>query len=242
MISNERKASLEAACAPWGDSDVRKVTCEEQLAAANLEIGSFDVYNLYDTCAGDTATPPKKRLLRDWNRLLDVNEIEVEGDAPPREPQLGAAVNDYPCGGDRAARQWLSTAEVAAALNVKAGTPGMRYQKGPMSFSGNLLPLYAELMKKYRMLIYSGDTDACVPTWGTVDWIDSLNLTVAKGWRPWKSAHLDGSNLQRAGYVKEYAVNNFTFATVQGAGHMVPTYKPHFALTLISKWLAGESL
>ena len=28
-----------------------------------------------------------------------------------------------------------------------------------MSFSGNLLPLYAKLMSKYRILIYSGDTD-----------------------------------------------------------------------------------
>lgn len=49
----------------------------------------------------------------------------------------------------------------AEALHVKAGKGGMRYKKGPMSFSGNLLPLYSELMKKYRMLIYSGDTDAC---------------------------------------------------------------------------------
>ena len=37
-----------------------------------------------------------------------------------------------------------------------------------------------------------------------------------------------GAPKQRAGYVKSYAVNNFTFATVQGAGHLVPTYKPKF--------------
>jgi carboxypeptidase C (cathepsin A) len=110
-----------------------------------------------------------------------------------------------------------------------------------MDFSGNLLPLYSSLMKKYRILIYSGDVDACVPTWGTVDWIDSLNLTVTAPWKPWLAPHLDGTRAQRAGYVKAYA-HNFTFATVQGAGHMVPTYKPHFALTMISKWLAGEPL
>ena len=131
---------------------------------------------------------------------------------------------------------------VADALHVKPGVGGMRYQKGPMTFSGNLLPLYASLMKKYRILIYSGDTDACVPTWGTVDWIDSLNLTVTKPWRPWVSSHLDGAEgVQRAGYVKDFAYN-FTFATVQGAGHLVPTYKPHFALTMISKWLLGKPL
>ena len=48
--------------------------------------------------------------------------------------------------------------------------------------------------------------------------------------------------MQRAGYVKNYGVNNFTFATVQGAGHLVPTYKPKFALTMLTKWLKGEPL
>jgi carboxypeptidase C (cathepsin A) len=120
----------------------------------------------------------------------------------------------------------------------------MRYNKGPMDFSGNLLPLYDTLLRKYRMLIYSGDTDACVPTWGTVDWIDSLNLPVKKEWRQW-TAPLTSSpdaKRQRAGYVKDYAVNNFTFATVQGAGHMVPTYKPNFALQMLSRWLEGKPL
>ena len=39
-----------------------------------------------------------------------------------------------------------------------------------------------------------------------------------------------------------YKVNNFTFATVKGAGHEVPRYKPRFALTLLEKFLAGEQI
>jgi len=227
-----------------GQRHVLKDACRKELAAANGEIGNFDIYNIYDTCAGDTWDRP----LSEWNAALATTEIDAQADvAPPAHPQLrqrnqvGAALNDYPCGGDRATSDWLSIPAVAAALHVKPGVGGMRYQKGPMTFSGNLLPLYASLMKKYRMLIYSGDTDACVPTWGTVDWIDSLNLTVTNEWRPWLSAHLDGKTAQRAGYVKNYA-HNFTFATVQGAGHLVPTYKPNFALTMVSKWLAAEPL
>jgi len=267
MISNQRFAALERACAPWGNDDVKKPKCMLELAAANSEIGNFDVYNIYDTCAGDTTQAGGAssssvansqgqwdRTLAEWNEAMAQEEVDVANDvATPAHPQLirhdtqspqdtvGAALNDYPCGGDRATRAWLNTPGVAEALHVKAGKGGMRYKKGPMSFSGNLLPLYSELMKKYRMLIYSGDTDACVPTWGTIDWIDSLDLTVVSPWKPWRSEHLDGSAKQRAGYVKTYA-HNFTFATVQGAGHLVPTYKPHFALTMISKWLAGEPL
>lgn len=249
MISNLRWAALVKNCAPWGNDDVRKTGCVLQLAAAEEEIGRFDVYNIYDTCAGDTSQWNRK--LSEWNEAMAAETIVVDDAASATaHPQLiqrknggalGAALNDYPCGGDRATRQWLQSDGVADALHVKAGLSGMRYHKGPDTFSGNLLPLYASLMKKYRMLIYSGDTDACVPTWGTVDWIDSLNLTVKKPWKPWSAQHLDSTGMQRAGYVKEYA-HNFTFATVQGAGHLVPTYKPHFALTMISKWLAGEPL
>jgi len=248
MISNERYASATQRCKPWSDTSVRRPACSAELDAANKEIGNFDIYNIYDTCAGDTDW---SRSLSEWNAALATREVVVpRGVTTAAHPQLtgrqrggelGAAVNDYPCGGSRAVRAWLENDEVAAALHVRPGRNGMRYHKGPMTFSGNLLPLYADLMKKYRMLIYSGDTDACVPTWGTVDWIDSLDLTVTKPWSPWLSTHLDGTAKQRAGYVKEYQYN-FTFATVQGAGHLVPTYKPTFALTMISKWLAGESL
>jgi hypothetical protein len=35
---------------------------------------------------------------------------------------------------------------------------------------------------------------------------------------------------------------HFKFATVQGADHMVPTYKPGFALALIEKFLKDEEL
>ena len=49
-----------------------------------------------------------------------------------------------------------------------------------------------------------------------------------------------GAAEQRAGYVVDYDVNDFKFVTVQGAGHMIPLYKPYFALTMISKFLKNE--
>ncbi len=54
---------------------------------------------------------------------------------------------------------WLNIPSVMQALHVKANNKGMIYQKT----AGNLLPLYAQLIAKYRILIYSGDVDACVP-------------------------------------------------------------------------------
>lgn len=48
-----------------------------------------------------------------------------------------------------------SEPSVMEALHVIPGTVGMTYHKT----AGDLMPLYSDLMKKYQVLIYSGDTD-----------------------------------------------------------------------------------
>ena len=138
---------------------------------------------------------------------------------------------------------WLGQEDVAAALhvNLTMASKGMTYIWGPSEFSGDLRPLYAELLQKYRMMIYSGDTDACVPFWGTEQWVRELGLPVKEPWHQWVSPLEAGGSPQRAGYAIDYDANDFKFVTVQGAGHMVPTYKPYFALTLITKFLNNES-
>jgi len=67
-----------------------------------------------------------------------------------------------------------------------------------------------------------------VPYWGTEEWVRELGFPVKKDWRQWQSPVTEGGSPQRAGYVVDYETGktNFKFATVQGAGHMVPTYKP----------------
>ena len=61
---------------------------------------------------------------------------------------------------------YLALPAVMSALHVKANNKGMIYTRN----AGDLLPLYAQLIAKYRILIYSGDVDACVPYWGTEEW------------------------------------------------------------------------
>jgi carboxypeptidase C (cathepsin A) len=45
---------------------------------------------------------------------------------------------------------------------------------------------------------------------------------------------------QVAGYVVQYA--GLSYATIRGAGHMVPTNKPAQALWMFQRFLAGEEL
>jgi len=140
------------------------------------------------------------------------------------------------CGARGYSEVWLSDASVQAALHVTAanvstwsGCAGIKYNKTVDS----LLGLYPTLIKAYKVLVYSGDVDACVPYNGSEEWTRNLGLPVSEAWRPWLV------NNQVAGYVTVYSANSFTFLTVKGAGHMVPEYQPEAALNMITRWTAG---
>lgn len=79
------------------------------------------------------------------------------------------------------------------------------------------------------MMVYSGDVDAIVPVTGTRRWIDSLGLKETKPWRPWK---VDD---QVGGFRHDF--KGLHFATVRGAGHMVPYTQPQRALALFQAFL-----
>ncbi|KAH7689935.1 Peptidase S10 serine carboxypeptidase protein [Dioscorea alata] len=87
----------------------------------------------------------------------------------------------------------------------------------------------------YRALVYSGDHDLAVPHIGTQTWIRSLNYSIIDDWRSWFSGG------QVAGYTRTYA-NNLTFATIKGAGHTAPEYKPRESLAMVKRWLSNQPL
>ena len=244
---------IKKACGNFSDEAVKNAECEKLLAEMNKKMGTFDIYNIYDTCGQDSTMS-----YFDMKEKMSAQIVEVTDEtSSAKHPQLttkkskkehdssntdlSGALNDYACGGGNAAGKWLGQDDVAAALHVKTGTKGMKYNWGPYKVSGDLRPLYKELAQKYRMLIYSGDVDACVPYWGTEEWTRELGFKVKTDWHPWMAEHLNRPGMLRAGYAIEYDTPaQFQFITVQGAGHLVPTFKPHFALTMITKFLKDE--
>jgi carboxypeptidase C (cathepsin A) len=90
-----------------------------------------------------------------------------------------------------------------------------------------------------RVLVYSGDDDGVCGTIGTQQWIYDLGFPVDSLWTTWD---VDG---QTAGYITTFKTpyekhSRFSFVTVHGAGHEVPTYKPKEALKLFEMYLYGE--
>ena len=84
-----------------------------------------------------------------------------------------------------------------------------------------------------RVWFFSGDADACVPTLGTLRWINELNLTVDEEWRKWK---IDG---QQVGMIQKYT-NGLVFLSIKGAGHMVPQDNRKVAKVMIDAFVKGE--
>ena len=123
----------------------------------------------------------------------------------------------------------------------------------------SVVPLYLDLLRKgHRVLIYSGDTDGIVPTLASHRWVNNapgLELTV--GWRSWKDSSgqlagfteihtlVDGkskSNKRKGANESTGNSGSLVFATVRGAGHMVPRYQPERAFDMVARFLNDEPL
>jgi carboxypeptidase C (cathepsin A) len=134
---------------------------------------------------------------------------------------------------------YLNKAEVRAALNIPDSYPGWDMCQSADWFQYEILEIgsqwiYEGLRGRIRMLHFSGDIDGAVPTDGTYGWIMDMNPPVKEDLRPYM---YDG---HVAGYVQEF--EGLTYATVHGAGHMVPEDKPPEAYYLISNWIQGNKL
>nr|GMD13387.1 serine carboxypeptidase-like 18 isoform X2 [Ipomoea batatas] len=88
--------------------------------------------------------------------------------------------------------------------------------------------------KSCRVLIYSGDHDMVVPHVSTEEWIESLKVGVEDEWRPWFVED------QVAGYTMKYSQEEYelTYATIKGAGHTAPEYKPQQCFSMLQRWLS----
>lgn len=234
MFSQALKHEINKHC---GDYTHTTPKCIELVGEAHKQMGKYNIYNIYDSCGNDqrrklesTATSATDLL-----NALASKTITVETAQSFRvSAGYSQALNDYECGAETAMDAYLADPRVIEALHVKADTLGMKYKKTV----SDLLPLYKTLIEDYQVLIYSGDTDGCVPFTGTEQWTRGLGFNVTNDWHQWLSRPDDVHGPHKAGYAVTF--DKFQFITINGAGHMVPQYQPAYSNTLFKKFLKNE--
>ncbi|KJA15144.1 hypothetical protein HYPSUDRAFT_48669 [Hypholoma sublateritium FD-334 SS-4] len=97
----------------------------------------------------------------------------------------------------------------------------------------------ALLERGVRALIYVGKNDWICNHVGNEAWTHALEWSghaefAGAPLRPWNVSGAQAGMARSAG--------GLTFATIEGAGHMVPYDKPKESLEMVNRWLRGESL
>eukprot|EP01117_Protostelium_nocturnum_P012921 TRINITY_DN4783_c0_g2_i1.p1 TRINITY_DN4783_c0_g2~~TRINITY_DN4783_c0_g2_i1.p1 ORF type:complete len:201 (+),score=42.44 TRINITY_DN4783_c0_g2_i1:929-1531(+) len=186
----------------------------------------IDIYDIYvDVCLGNR----NRKIVEQYARAGSVlhqallsNSAERTMD-PPYQPCLDNYVHTY-----------LNRPDVRKVLGVEVNSvwhdcsPIINYNYTDLLTS--VIPLYQKFFDaKLKVLVYSGDVDAIVPVTGSRAWISTLKQPIVRPWTAWT---LNG---QTGGFVTKY--QDMLFATVRGAGHMVPETQPERALALFSRFL-----
>lgn len=89
-------------------------------------------------------------------------------------------------------------------------------------------------LENYRVLVYSGLLDLCVPTVATEKFLEKLQWSGRRQWERAERKLWLGSDGDVLAYVKQ--ARNLSFVVVRGAGHVVPYDQPAFAFDMISRF------
>lgn len=227
--------------------------CEQYFLQMYRQIDDLNPYALdYPVCLDDERKSAKHgRGQRTWlmNFVLD-GYRGLQGAAEANSSTVTGIRNSLglePVGGYEPCEEdyltaYLNLPAVQTALHVKEGTVwadcsrSIRYKQS--DGLADMTPIYKYLIDGgfgLNILVYSGDDDDVCATVGTQEWIWDLGYEAAKP--QWDAYKVEG---QVGGYITKWKNTKLAFATVHGAGHEVPTYKPEVALWLFDSYLKGE--
>ncbi|RLM66341.1 serine carboxypeptidase 1-like [Panicum miliaceum] len=256
LISTDMFEDVKASCHGTFFGDVDNL-CQEKIERVHWELKDLNKYNILAPCYhhpeiqevefANSSLPLSFRRLGETNRPFPVRKrmagrswplrLALRGGRVPMWPRLGG--RSLPCTSDELATKWLDDEGVRAAIHAKSKSliGSWELYTARIDYTHNTGTMVSYHKKftalGYRVLIYSGDHDLCIPFPGTEAWVRSIGYQVVERWRPWYFGD------QVAGYTQGYD-RNLTFLTIKGAGHAVPEYKPKESLAFYSRWLAGE--
>ncbi|KAI4333073.1 hypothetical protein L6164_017923 [Bauhinia variegata] len=215
LISDQAGYDIQKYCDFSPNATKQNKECSAAVDQVSKNVAYIDIYNIYSPLCKDTnlTAYPKKRYTEEIDPCSDYY-VYAYLNRPDVQEALHANVT-------KLTHDWEPCSDVITKWGDSSST---------------ILPLIKEFLANgLRVWIFSGDIDGRVPVTSTKYSINKLNLSVETKWHPW---FLSG---EVGGYTQVYK-GNLTFATVRGAGHQVPSYKPARALSLIKHFLDGTPL
>lgn len=233
LISDQLYESAKNNCkGEYINVDPRNAACVNDLKVYTECTEKIFTANILEPLCGRLSPKPQKSAW-DLDTFSEDFQFLRQSTSDHSEPPEWCRYNNY-----LYSYIWLNDKTVQNALHVREGTvSGWVRCNRSLEYTYDVpssLSYHRNLIKKgYRVLVYSGDHDMVVPYIATHAWITSLNLTIKIDWRPWFV------NGQIAGYTMQYSHKKYrlTFATVKGAGHTAPEYKPKECLDMLRRWL-----
>ena len=195
-------------------------------------LSGIDIYDVYDNVC-TASTPSSSVALSPIAATKTPTATATAKTLPDSNNAAGCSQTFDACRDDKTS-DYLNTPAVKEAIHANASIV-WRECSNVIDYSrfdllSSMLPVYNELIAaKLRILVYSGDVDAIVPSIGSRAWIAALNSDLVSPIRAWT---LDG---QIGGWTTQYAGLNFT--TVRNAGHFVPELQGSRALALFNAFI-----
>ncbi|KAL5739206.1 hypothetical protein ACOSP7_028127 [Xanthoceras sorbifolium] len=195
--------------------------------AMDQEFGNIDQYNIYaPPCNNSDGSSFTRRTIR----------------LPHRSHRIFRQISGYdPCT-EKYAETYYNRPDVQKALHANKTRIPYKWTACSEVLNRNwndtdvsILPIYRKMIAGgLRVWVFSGDVDSVVPVTATRYSLAQLKLTTKIPWYPWYVKK------QVGGWTEVY--EGLTFATVRGAGHEVPLFKPKAALQLFKSFLRGQPL
>ncbi|XP_078491346.1 lysosomal protective protein [Ciona intestinalis] len=204
----------------------------------------LNIYNLYAPCMSE----PQAEMFKVKSRPLleDVARSRFDSVLDMTKPlSMGPLSLVPPCSNASMITKYFNRADVQQAIHVRPTSWQLcsdvvhnNYYK-QVEDTGPQIKMILDALEDIEILLFFGDVDLACNYLGGEWFVDRLGLELQTPRRKWTTRDEYGQ-VQVAGFYKVY--DRLTYATVLGAGHMVPHDKPREAYAMFERYLNDEPL
>ncbi|CAJ0946958.1 unnamed protein product, partial [Mesorhabditis belari] len=208
--------------------------------------------NMYEDCYTQTAAVYGSQLWSGFsNKINEHLKSRFYSNLALMAPiDITDNLGGFPCYANNATAKWLNKPEVQEALHVNlewtecSSKVQNQFRRTHPTLDAEIDAIINSTKSPLRFLFYNGDIDFSSIFMGVQWFVEALvtrnNLSVKKDYGIWNYRNRNGGYNKRFGTMD----NKITveYATVKGAGHLVPLDRAGPALQMFSNFLGGKDL